>query len=65
MTSSALARRKTGAEADGIARPRPTAIALHAPVLIAYLLRSPRRRLDPYLAAAFADIARAETMESP
>lgn len=50
-------------EADGITRPKPQAVALHAPVLIADLL--PRRSLEVPLVAAFAEIARAETMEAP
>ncbi|WP_027343041.1 hypothetical protein [Hamadaea tsunoensis] len=49
-------------EADGIDRPSPAAVALHAPLLIAYLLRRP---LAGYVTAAFMEIARAETMEAP
>jgi hypothetical protein len=52
-------------EADGIARPGPLAVGLHAPVLIADLMAGTRRRLDFYLETAFAEIARAETMEAP
>ncbi|NUT37792.1 MAG: hypothetical protein HOV79_32505 [Hamadaea sp.] len=50
-------------EADGIARPKPQAVALHAPVLLADLLG--RKSLEIPLVAAFAEIARAETMEAP
>jgi hypothetical protein len=52
-------------EADGIARPGPRAVALHAPVLIADLVAGTRRGLDFYLEAAFREMARAETMEAP
>jgi hypothetical protein len=48
-------------EADGIDRPGPAAIALHAPLLIAYLLGP--RAVDRYLSSAYAEIARAETMD--
>ncbi|WP_144126459.1 hypothetical protein [Catellatospora sichuanensis] len=50
---------------DGAARPDPRLLAWHAPVLLAYLLTISNRRLDPYLAAAFAEIMRAETVEMP
>jgi hypothetical protein len=50
-------------EADGIARPKPAAVALHAPLLVAYLLGAPQRHLEPYLITAYAEIARAETMD--
>ena len=47
--------------------PPPTAAeyAWHAPLLIASLLRAGRGRLDQCLDAAFAEVARAETMEMP
>lgn len=48
-------------EADGIARPGPAAIALNAPLLVAYLLGS--RPVDRYISSAYAEIARAETMD--
>lgn len=50
-------------EADGITRPKPAVLAVHAPLLVAYLLSAPQRRLEPYLIAAYAEIARAETMD--
>jgi hypothetical protein len=40
-------------------------VARHAPLLVADLLAGSGRRLDGYLDAAFAEIARAETMELP
>ncbi len=45
----------------------PTAAeyAWHAPLLIASLLGTSRRRMDSYLDAAFAEIARSQTMEQP
>ncbi len=52
-------------EHDEVARPTPAALASHAPLLVAYLLRNSGRQLDPYLTAAFAEIERAETMEAP
>jgi hypothetical protein len=59
-------------EADGTHRPdgeplllSPTDVALHAPLLIADLLALSGRGLTRYLDAAFAEIARAETMELP
>jgi len=48
-------------EADGISRPGPASIATHAPLLVAYLLGP--RKVDPYLSAAYAEIARAEIMD--
>jgi hypothetical protein len=45
--------------------PRPAALARHAPLLVADLLAARRAGADRYLTAAFADIARAETMEAP
>jgi hypothetical protein len=48
-------------EADGIDRPGPAALALHAPLLVAYLLGP--RPVDRYVSAAYAEIARAETMD--
>jgi hypothetical protein len=45
--------------------PTAAAYAWHAPLLIADLLATGRRRLDGYLDAAFTEIARAETMEMP
>jgi hypothetical protein len=55
-----------GAAATAGDRP-PTAAeyAWHAPLLIAGLLSVGGRRLDRYLDAAFAEIARSETMELP
>ena len=52
-------------EHDQVPRPAPATLASHAPLLIAHLLGTSGRHLDPYLAAAFADIERAETMEAP
>jgi hypothetical protein len=40
-------------------------VALHAPVLVADLLTATGRPLAGYLATAFAEIARTETMEMP
>lgn len=57
-----------GQAADQLVPSRvPTAAgyAWHAPLLIADLLAASQRRLDGYLDAAFAEIARAETMEMP
>jgi hypothetical protein len=57
-----------GQPADRLVPSRvPTAAgyAWHAPLLIADLLAASGRRLDGYLDAAFAEIARAETMEMP
>jgi hypothetical protein len=48
-------------EADGIARPDPAAIALHAPLLVAHLLGP--RSVDRYISSAYAEIARSETMD--
>lgn len=48
-------------EADGIARPKPAAIALHAPLLVAYLLGP--KKVDRYVTSAYAEIARAESMD--
>jgi hypothetical protein len=45
--------------------PTAAAYAWHAPLLIVDLLATGRRRLDGYLDGAFAEIARAETMEMP
>lgn len=50
---------------DGAQRPDPRKLAWHAPVLLAYLLTVSGRRFEPYLAASFAEIARAETVEMP
>ena len=47
------------------APPTATDYAWHAPLLIASLLGAGIGRLDRYLDAAFADIARSETMELP
>ncbi|GAA1819380.1 hypothetical protein HC028_10855 [Planosporangium flavigriseum] len=53
-------------DADGQARPlRPMDTAVHAPLLVADLLTVSEQGLDGYLNAAFAEIARAETMEMP
>lgn len=43
----------------------PLDVARHAPLLVADLLAARRRPLRPYLDAAFAEIARAETVELP
>jgi hypothetical protein len=48
-------------EADGIARPNPAVIALHAPLLVAYLLGP--KKVDRYVSQAYAEIARAEVMD--
>jgi hypothetical protein len=45
--------------------PSATDVALHAPLLVADLLALSRRGLAAYLDAAFAEIARAETIEMP
>lgn len=45
---------------DEVERPSPESIALNAPLLIAHLLTG---RLEPYLTATFADIARSESMD--
>jgi hypothetical protein len=45
--------------------PGATDVALHAPLLVADLLALARRGLAGYLDAAFAEIARAETIEMP
>ncbi len=50
---------------DEVERPTGQALALHAPLLIARLLSAGHRRLDVYLSAALAEIARLELMESP
>jgi hypothetical protein len=54
-------------EQDGVTRPAPLVLALHAPVLIAFLLaaRGRNRPLAPYLTVAFGEIARNELMEAP
>ena len=45
--------------------PPPGALARHAPLLVADLLAARKAPVDRYLTTAFAEIARAETMESP
>lgn len=45
--------------------PVPPDVARHAPLLVADLLVAADRPLVPYLAAAFAEIARSETIEMP
>jgi hypothetical protein len=51
---------------DGQAPPvTPLDVARHAPLLVADLLAARHRPLRPYLDAAFAEIARAETVEMP
>jgi hypothetical protein len=45
--------------------PEPGEVATHGPLLVADLLAAGGRRLDGYLAAAFAEIARAELVEPP
>ncbi|WP_203909461.1 hypothetical protein [Rhizocola hellebori] len=52
-------------EHEGVPRPTPSALAVHAPILIAHLLSAPARELDPYLTAVFAELARNQTMEAP
>jgi hypothetical protein len=52
-------------EHEGVDRPTPQALAIHAPILTAYLLSGTGRELDPYLTATFAEIARREIMEAP
>jgi hypothetical protein len=52
-------------EHEGVPRPTPSALAAHAPILIAYLLSGTGREFDPYLSAAFDEIARNQTMEAP
>jgi hypothetical protein len=52
-------------EHEGVARPTPAALASHPPILIGYLLSVAGAKIDQYLAIAFAEIARAETMEAP
>jgi hypothetical protein len=52
-------------EHEGVPRPAPSALAVHAPILIAHLLRGNAREFEPYLTTAFADIARNQTMEAP
>jgi hypothetical protein len=47
-------------EHEEVAPPSPESISLNTPVLIAHLLTG---RLEPYLAATFADIARSELMD--
>ena len=47
------------------APPSAAEFAWHAPLVIADLLATGDKPLSPYLDAAFADIARAETMELP
>ena len=44
---------------------RPSELALHAPPLVADLLRRTRRPLRHHVELAFAEIRRAETMELP
>lgn len=48
-------------EADGIARPQPAVLAVHAPLLVAYLLGP--KKVDTYVSRAYAEIARAEIMD--
>ena len=52
-------------EALAVTAPTAAQYAWHAPLLLADLLAAGRRSLSFYLDAAFADIARAETMEMP
>jgi len=46
-------------------KPEPAEVAVHGPLLVADLLAAGGRRLDGYLAAAFAEIARGELVEPP
>lgn len=50
---------------EAITAPSGAEFAWHVPLVIADLLGATGARLAPYLDAAFADIARAETMEMP
>jgi hypothetical protein len=52
------------ADRDGGKAPSPAEYAGHAPLVIADLLAAAGRPLRPYLDAAFAEIARAETMDA-
>ncbi len=52
-------------DAPGARPPTPAEYAWHAPLIITALLPAGGRRLDGYLDAAFAEIARAEEMEMP
>lgn len=52
-------------EEDGVIRPSKVELGVHGPVLLADLLAGSGRRLDPYLAKAFLEIARTELMEAP
>lgn len=45
--------------------PSHAALSRHAPLLVADLLTARKAPIDRYLTTAFADIARAETMEAP
>jgi hypothetical protein len=51
--------------AETITPPSGAEFAWHVPLVIADLLGAGNKRLSPYLDAAFADIAREETMELP
>jgi hypothetical protein len=48
-------------EADGIARPSAAVLAVHGPLMVAYLLGP--KKVDRYVTAAYAEIARAEVMD--
>jgi hypothetical protein len=48
-------------ETDGIARPSAATLALHGPLMVAYLLGP--KKVDRYLSQAYAEIARAEIMD--
>lgn len=50
-------------EHEGVPRPTRTELAMHAPVLLAYLLSGANKPLEPYLTRAFKEIARTETMD--
>lgn len=55
----------SAAAVGGAGPPSAAEYAWHAPLLIASLLRAGRGRLDRCLDAAFAEVARSETMEMP
>lgn len=55
----------SGTAAGGARPPTAAEYAWHAPLLIASLLRGGHGRLDRCLDAAFAEVARTETMEMP
>lgn len=48
-------------EADGIARPSAGVLAVHGPLMVAYLLGP--KKADRYVSLAYAEIARSEIMD--